>query len=183
MVMEAYFLKMSRPNPTEYNPFFKTYIELVPDGELFSMMKKNLNITVAFFQAIPKELSGYRYETNKWSIKELLAHIIDSERVFAYRALVCLRMDGDVELPEMNENLYVENRNVSDVDIEDLIEEFEIVRKNTLSLYTNVSEKKLSFRAKSFAGEITARALGYAIIGHTIHHQRIITKRYLNKKE
>jgi hypothetical protein len=174
---------MNKPNPSEYHPFFKTYIELVPNGELLSMLKENLKVTTAFYRAIPKKLSDYRYEINKWSIKELLAHKIDSERVFAYRALVCLRMDGGAKLPEMNENLYVENRNVANVDIKELIEEFEIVRKNTLSLYTNVSEENLSFHANSAAGKITARALGYAIIGHAIHHHNIITERYLNEKE
>ena len=120
---------MNKPTPDEFNPFFKNYIDLVPSGELVSMMEDNLEDITLFFKSIPNQLGNYKYAPGKWSVKELLAHIIDSERVFAYRALVCIRMDDTIIIPSMDENLYAENRDVSTVELASLIEEFEYARK------------------------------------------------------
>lgn len=169
---------MDKPTSDEYNPFFKNYIDLVPSGDLVSMMDENLDKIISFFKSIPKDFGDYKYASGKWSIKELLAHIIDSERVFAYRALVCIRMDDTILLPSMNENLYVENRDVSNIELDSLIEEFEFARKNTIKLYEGISENQYNFKAKSEGGDITAKALGFAIIGHTIHHKNVIKERY-----
>lgn len=169
-----------RPNVGEFNPFFKNYIDLVADGELVAMMDENLDLIADFFRNIPAELGDYKYEEKKWTIKEVLAHIIDSERVFAYRALVCLRQDKTSTIPSMDENLYSANLDVSNISIPDLIEEFITVRKGTLLLFKNVNDENLDFRANSVSGEITARALGFILIGHTLHHKNIIVERYLN---
>ena len=173
---------MNKPTPDEFNPFFKNYIDLVPSGELVSMMEDNLEDITLFFKNIPNQLGNYKYATGKWSVKELLAHIIDSERVFAYRALVCIRMDGSIIIPSMDENLYAENRDVSTVELASLIEEFEYARKNTIKLYEGVSDESYNFKAKSEGGDITAKALGFAIIGHTIHHKNVIEDKYLKKR-
>ena len=173
---------MNKPTSDEYNPFFKNYIDLVPKGDLVSMMIENLEVITSFFKSIQNDLGNYKYAPGKWSIKELLAHIIDSERVFAYRALVCIRMDDTIVIPNMDENLYAENRDVSTIELSSLIEEFEFARKNTIKLYEGNSEQHYNFKAKSEGGDITSKALGYAIIGHTIHHKNIIKERYLDKK-
>ena len=173
---------MNKPTPDEYNPFFKNYIDLVPNGELVPMMVENLDKITSFFKSIPNERANYKYAPGKWSIKELLAHINDSERVFAYRALVCIRIDHSIVIPNMDENLYAENRDVSAIDLVSLIEEFEIARKNTIKLYEGISEKHYTFKAKSEGGDITAKALGVAIIGHTLHHKKVFRERYLNTK-
>lgn len=174
---------MNKPTPDEFNPFFKNYIDLVPSGELVSMMEDNLEDITLFFKNIPNQLGNYKYAPGKWSVKELLAHIIDSERVFAYRALVCIRMDDTIIIPSMDENLYAENRDVSTVELASLIEEFEYARKNTIKLYEGVSEECYNFKAKSEGGDITSKALGFAIIGHTIHHKNVIEERYLKKRK
>lgn len=172
---------MEKPTSDEYNSFFKNYIDLVPSGNLESMMVANLDEITSFFKSIPNELANYKYAPGKWSIKELLAHINDSERVFAYRALVCIRMDDQITLPNMDENLYAKNRDVSKIEFNELIEEFKILRQSTIYLFKGISEKQYKFRAKSSSGDITAKALGYAIIGHPLHHKNVITERYLNK--
>lgn len=173
---------MNKPTSDEYNPFFKNYIDLVPNGELVPMMVENLDKITSFFKSIPNELANYKYAPGKWSIKEILSHITDSERVFAYRALVCIRMDHTIVIPNMDENLYAKNRDVSAIELDSLIQEFEYARKNTIKLYEGVSEKQYNFKAKSEGGDITAKALGYAIIGHTLHHKKVITEKYMNMK-
>lgn len=171
-----------RSSTEEYNPFFKHYIDLVADGELVVMMEENLAFVADFFRKIPAELADYQYQENKWTIKQVLAHIIDSERVFAYRALVGLRLDKTTMIPSMDEDLYASNRDVSNVSMHDLIEEFISVRKSTLPLFKNTKDENLDFRANSVSGEITARALGFILIGHTLHHKKIISERYLNER-
>lgn len=172
---------MQKPKPNDYNPFFKTYIDLAPSGDLLVELDKNLQEIGAFFKEIPENLHNFKYDDNKWTIKEVLAHIIDSERVFSYRALVCLRMDDKITLPTMDENSYAANHDVSERTLADLIEEFELVRKSIVKLYISAHEKNYDFKANSSSGKITARALGFAIIGHALHHKNVILEKYFTK--
>lgn len=169
---------MNRPDISEYNDFFRNYIDLVPEGDFLTMLNKNTVSTIEFFNKIPKELENYSYEKNKWTIKELLAHLIDSDRVFSYRILVCLRMDNNIIIPEMDENSYAKNRNIDQITMTELIEEFTTIRKGIVQLYKYTKEKEQTFKAITTSGNITARALGYIIIGHAIHHKNVITNRY-----
>jgi len=168
-----------RPVAHEYDPYFDTYIQLVPDGDLLSMLADNLTEVTQLFKQVPINLENYVYASGKWSIKELLAHLIDTERVLAYRALTGLRMDKSTMLPSFDQDLYAKNRNVSEVELKQLIQEFEIVRKSTLYLYESAKEKNIQFVVQSEAGSFTASALGYIMIGHTLHHMQVMNERYL----
>lgn len=170
---------MKKPAKDEYNQFLKTYIDLVPEGDLAAMMYENLEEITLFFKALPLAIENFKYAPEKWSVKELLAHINDSERVFAYRALVCIRMDDTIIIPNMDENLYAKNRDVSKISLNELINEFRTLRESTIHLFKGISEINYNFRAKSDGGDITAKALGFAIIGHTLHHRNIINERYI----
>jgi len=174
-----YALNMNRPLPSEYPTHYQPYINLVQNGNFLSLLTLNKTDLSAFFKRIPKEKHNYKYEENKWSIKQVLMHIIDIERVFSYRALACARGDK-TSLPFMDENHYAQNADLSKRSLKSLIREFEIVRESSFALLENISEEQSKFIG-TIGGEypISARALGYLMIGHALHHIKVINERYL----
>ncbi len=172
---------MIRPKKEEFNEYFKYYIDLVPQGELLNNLIDNQNLVVDFFKNIPTEFHDFKYEENKWSIKEILMHLIDWERILTFRALVGLRKDGKTFLPGMDENFYAKNADVSQKEMSDLIDEFLAVRESSKFLFKDQKEENLTFLATSKNGKISPKALGYIIIGHSIHHIKVINEKYLNE--
>jgi hypothetical protein len=170
---------MQKPSSTEYNPYFENYINLVGEGDYFSMLEENSTKVIQFFKSIPDALHDYRYAAGKWSIKDILMHIIDTERVMTYRALVAARGDSSVVLPLMDENLYAQNADLSWRTINNLLEEFMIVRMATSHLLFNLAPHQTTFAGNAAGHPITARAVGYIILGHAQHHINVINERYL----
>lgn len=170
-----------RPSNSEYNSYYQPYIDLVPNGELGLLFSQNLEYIEQIISTIPEELADYAYAQGKWTVKELLGHIIDTERVMSYRALVGLRMDTEAILPNMDQDVYVAHRDVSRTNLNSLKEEWKIVRKSTIKLYETANEKNLSTRIKTHAGEVTPLALAYIMIGHAIHHIQVLQEKYLTK--
>ena len=170
---------MNRPEKIEYNPYFQHYIDLVPIGTFQEVFDGNTNNTLEFFSSIPLEKHQYKYAENKWTIKQVLMHIIDTERVFAYRTLVCLRGDGQTPLHSMDDNLYASNIDVSSRTMESLIAEFNIVRQHSNLLFQNVTEAQSKFLGNGVGHHFSARALGLIMMGHILHHINIINERYL----
>ncbi len=171
---------MDRPGKIEYNPYFQHYIDLVEAGEFYKLFDYNTQFTVHFFSTVPKDKHNYKYAENKWTVKEVLMHIIDTERVFAYRTLVCLRGDNKTPLHSMDDNLYASNIDVTNRTMESLIEEFAVVRANSKLLFSNVSEAQSKFLGNGINHNFSARALGFIMMGHILHHINIINERYLD---
>jgi uncharacterized damage-inducible protein DinB len=170
---------MQRPLPNEHNPSFSHYINLVGEGEYFQLLKQNTHETIRFFNTLPTEKHDYRYAAGKWNLKEMLLHIADTERVFAYRALVAGRGDSSTILYGMDENLYAQHADVSNRTMADLVEEFAAVRTATEKLLVNLKEEQTSFIAQGNPYPVSARALAYVMIGHIIHHIGVVKERYL----
>lgn len=170
---------MNKPAQSEYNPYFQHYISLVGEGDFWKLFNKNTADTVAFFKSLPFEKHHYQYAPGKWTLKEVLMHIIDTERVFAYRTLVCARGDQQTPLHSMDDNLYAANIDVSNKPMEKLVEEFEVVRKNSVLLFENITEEKSQLTGNGITHPFTARALGYIMMGHIEHHINIVRERYL----
>lgn len=170
---------MNRPEEIEYNPYFQNYIDLVEPGHFYVVFDQNKLLTIDFFKSIPLGKEDYKYAENKWTIKEVLMHIIDTERVFAYRTLVCLRGDSMTPLHSMDDNLYASNIDVSNRTLESLLEEFNIVRANSSLLFDNISDEQSKFLGNGVTHHFSARALGYIMMGHILHHINIIKERYL----
>ena len=171
--------KMQRPLPGEYNPYFQRYFDLIPEGDLIDLLRQNGGEAVEFLLSIPQEKENYAYAEGKWNIKEVLNHINDAERIFAYRSLVAARMDGTANLSSFDENDYARNADVSHRDLKDLIEEFRILRESSIFLLCNLKEQQSSFRAQSGLYPFTARAGASFLIGHVIHHLNVLKERYL----
>ena len=167
-----------KPPLNTYPPYFNTYIKLVAEDDVQLAIKNQAVVAEDFFNSITEEQSTYKYAEGKWSIKEVLQHIIDTERVFAYRALAFARQEPNA-LPGMDENSYAKNSNADSRKWKDLIDEFEAVRQSTIHLYQSFSESQLEAEGKTVSHEISVRALGYTIAGHSAHHINILKERYL----
>jgi uncharacterized damage-inducible protein DinB len=170
---------MNKPKTGDYNPFFQRYIDLIPDNNLVPLLELNRTIITEFFQSIPLEKHNFKYAENKWTIKEVLMHIIDTERSFSNRALICIRHDHITPLSPMDENFYASQVDVTLRSMEELIEEFNIVRRGFIMLYQHAEPEDLDFKGNSLGHALTARALAFIAAGHAIHHKNIISERYL----
>ena len=162
----------------EYAGYFSTYIKRVENAILQEELEICLHEFIRFVQNIPLDKFDYRYANGKWTIKEIIQHIIDTERIFAYRALRISRNDK-TPLPGFDENNYVDNSNGNLRSIQDLLTEMAVVRQSTLSLFKSFSEDQLLIIGTASENQISVRAIGFIIIGHQKHHQIIFEERYL----
>lgn len=171
---------MQRPETSEYNPYFQRYIDLTTDGNYMDMLRKNTEDTIDYFAAIPEEKHEYRYEAGKWTPKEVLMHIMDTERIFNYRALTAARGDSQTPLHKMDPDMYVAGVDVSGRSMQSLLMEFNAVRAATEVLFEHMTDEQSRRVGNNIAFPITPRALGYIIMGHIQHHINILNERYLN---
>lgn len=162
----------------EYSNFNATYIKAAANVELIEELEICLHEFIRFVQNIPMDKFDYRYAEGKWIIKDIIQHVIDTERIFAYRALRISRNDT-TPLPGFEENDYVENTKANERGIQDLLAEFSAVRYATLFLFKSFSEEQLKRMGTASGTAISVRAIGFIIIGHQKHHQNIFQERYL----
>lgn len=162
----------------EFHPYYTTYIEKASETSILEGLRKNLDANVAFYKSIPKDKEAYRYEEGKWTIKDILLHIIDAERVFAYR---CLRIGrGDTTpLSGFDQNIFVESANANSRSMSSLIEEYVAVRQSTIRLFESFTDADLLRMGVASDSDASVRAVGYIIIGHENHHCEVIKDRYL----
>ncbi len=168
----------SRPDETEYVPDYEGYVSLVPEGDILSMLEEQLDETLALLSDIPEAQAGFRYAPDKWSVKELLGHMIDSERIFAYRALRFARHD-ETPVEGYEQDDYIRNASFDDYPLTELAEEFASVRRSTLFLFKHLSSEAWTLRGLANQSEVSVRALLYIIAGHERHHRQILRDRYL----
>jgi hypothetical protein len=161
-----------------YSPHFYNYIKLVENEDLKTVLKNQLQESEKFFTSIPEEKHLYKYAENKWSVKEVIQHIIDTERVFDYRALAFSRKDIHT-LPSFDENDYAKNSNADSRNWQDLMNEFMVVRKSTIFLFQSFSPEQSDAVGKASDYEMSVKAMGYTIAGHFAHHINILKERYL----
>ena len=169
---------VGKPEETEYLPYYGGYISLVQDGDILSALGNQLQETLALLQSIPEERAGFRYAPGKWSIKELVGHVIDGERVFAYRALRFARND-QTPVPGYEQDDYIREASFDDRTLADLAAEFSSVRQSSLFLFKHLSEEAWTRRGTANDSEVSVRALAYIIAGHELHHREILRTKYL----
>ena len=171
---------ISKPKIGEYGQFAQKYIDNLPnDINLIDHLISNLNEIILIIEPLSEEQLQYRYDTDKWTIKEVLGHIIDGERVFCYRALAYARGDKAL-LPGFDENDYAKSSNVNDREIADIIDELKTVRLATISLFKSFKIEYFSIVGKTTENNLSISALAFIILGHAMHHIKIINERYLN---
>jgi hypothetical protein len=162
----------------EYSTFNSTYINAVDNVELVEELEICLHDFIKFVQNIPMDKFDYRYEAKKWTIKDIIQHIIDAERIFAYRALRISRNDT-TPLPGFDENEYVIQTNANSRSIQTLLTEFSAVRYASLLLFKSFSDAQLLLIGNASNSNVSVRAMGFIIIGHQKHHQKVFEERYL----
>ena len=168
----------ARPDATEYVPEFGKYVSLVPEGNIVGVLAGQIDETTALLLSIPEERGGFRYAPDKWSIKELVGHLIDSERIFSYRALRFARGD-ETELPGYEQDDYVREGSFDEVPLADLAAELAILRQGTVLLFKHLNRDAWMRRGKANENEVSVRALAHIIAGHELHHRQVLRDKYL----
>lgn len=171
-------MKLDQLPVTEYASYYSSYIQALENVELIEELEISVHEFIRFVQNIPMDKFDYRYAEGKWTIKDIIQHLIDAERVFSYRAMRISRNDK-TPLPGFEENDYVENTNANDRSIQDLLTEMAVVRQSTVSLYKSFTQEQLQRIGTASGKEVSVRAIGFIIIGHQKHHQKIFQERYL----
>jgi hypothetical protein len=169
---------MPRPEKTEYAEYYEIYVSLVPETDVVAAMENQLAETRNLFVAIPEEKGSFAYAEGKWTIKELLGHLIDGEKIFAYRALQFSRADR-TPIEGYEQDDYVLNANFNDYTLADLIEEFSLARRANIIFFKNLPEDVWTRTGTASSAEVSVRALAYIMVGHIRHHANILNTRYL----
>jgi hypothetical protein len=176
-VATAPALAVAPPQPGEYSPYYDRYISLVAGNDILAALDEQRRQTILLLCGRSEADGDFRYAPGKWSAKELLGHVNDTERVFAYRALRIARNDS-TPMEGFEQDDYVRNGPFGQRPLADFIEDFIAVRRATLSLLTNLDETAWSRRGLANKNEVTVRALAYIIAGHELHHRRILEEKY-----
>ena len=170
---------MPKPAHGTYPSYFENYISQVKETDLKAAFKNQQDIVNHFFDSIPDEKAGLAYAPGKWTLKELLQHLTDAERIFTYRALAFARKDT-ASLPGFEENEYADNSMANERTWQSLVDEFKIVRKSTELLFNSFNTDMLNHSGLANNNPATVNATGFSIIGHLYHHKKIIQERYLD---
>jgi len=171
-------MRITELKKEEYKPFYQTYIDVLGDVELIDLMRKQLENFPQFLESLPDEKFNYAYAEGKWTIAEALIHVLDTERVFQYRALRFMRADK-TPLPGFDQDLFVPNSNAERRTKESIIEEYKAVRRSTIALYSNMNGQALHNMGVASDSTMSVAALGFIICGHQKHHRNVIRERYL----
>jgi uncharacterized damage-inducible protein DinB len=173
---------MKRPKKDEYAAFYQGYLDTLPSrGTAQSLLKKTFREAQQLLAAVPEEMGDYSYETGKWTLKQVLIHLMDAERVFAFRALWGMRGDR-AALPGFNQVFWMEEAPVTHRSIRDLLKEWKTVRENTLALLAQCTEEQSRFLLTASNWKVSVRALFFIIIGHQLHHMQVLRERYLQER-
>ena len=166
---------MNRPQPNEYPIWGETYISKV-DRDIFEILNDQVESIPALFRA-NADKANYAYAEGKWTLKEMLGHMIDTERVFAFR-ITCFARKEQQPLPGFEEDDYVLNARFAERELEDLIEEFAVLRKANLYLFKSLSTEELERKGIASGREINVKSILFIVGGHVIHHVSVLKERY-----
>jgi uncharacterized damage-inducible protein DinB len=171
---------MPKPTVGDYPEYFGRYINQVAEEDLSEAFKNQFSKIDKFLRSIDETKANYAYAEGKWTLKELLQHIIDTERIFNYRAL-CFARKETLSLPSFDENLYAQNSDANTRKWKNLSNEFINVRRSTEDLFNSFSDEMLGNKGTANNNTISVLSLGFIIIGHVTHHIKIAEERYLEK--
>lgn len=170
---------MPRPDLSRVPEWFHRYINQVPENDLLKALEIQTGSFLKLFKKIPQEKQNYRYAKGKWTIKEMLQHIIDAERIFAYRALCFARKDA-TSLPGFDENDYAYHSKAVKRDWNQMIEEFQSLRKANEILFRSFDKQQLDSTGTANGKQVYVLAIGFIMVGHINHHVSVLRERYLN---
>jgi len=167
-----------KPGPDEYPSFMTEYVSRVPAGDVVEILKAQTAKTMALLRGLPESMGDHSYAPGKWTIRQIVGHLSDAERVFSYRALRFSRADA-APLAGFDENAYVDAAPFTRVSLSDLIDELEHLRAATIHLFTNLDEDSFTRAGEANGKRTSVRALAHVITGHEHHHVDVLRARYL----
>lgn len=168
---------MPRPTPSDYPAFYDTYVRLVPEQELIPALEKSLEELRSDLARIPEDARDHAYAEGKWTVRRMIQHALDTERVFAYRAL-CFARGERQPLPGFDENAYADKASVHHRPMEEMKEEFTTLRRSHLAMFKGFTPEMLDSTGTADGKPVTVLAIGYMMIGHWRHHAGILRERY-----
>ena len=166
-----------RPAASEYPPFFATYVDKVPEGDILQQLSNQIEDMRHCFGALTPEQAEYRYAPGKWSLKDILGHLADGERIFAYRALRFARSDR-TNLPGFDQDTYVTSGEFQNRSVGSLLDEFILQRQANIILFSSMDEDTLARSGMADGKDITVQSILYIQVGHIIHHIQVVKVRY-----
>ncbi|MDN5205319.1 DinB family protein [Fulvivirgaceae bacterium BMA10] len=167
-----------RPLDSEYPEFYHRYVQLVPDNDVLKFLKKQKRSFIDLIKEIPEKKQTHRYAAGKWSIKEVVGHAVDTERIMANRALAFSRGEAQ-SIPGFDENAYVEKASFDSRSMESFVKEFTALRDSNMTLFESFSEVMIDRKGSANERLFTVRSIIYIVAGHLEHHQLILKERYL----
>ncbi len=165
---------------TDFQKYIQRYLDQIPQGDWLAELKRSEDKTVGIYSNLTEEQSKFAYAEGKWTLKGLLLHLSDTERVFQYRILAFARGDKN-NLPGFDENEYADNSHANERSLESLLEEYKLVRASSKILLETMNSSALQYTGIANGNEISVETIGKLIIGHNYHHLNIIEERYLPK--
>lgn len=168
---------MTRPLETEYAPFYQSYVAHVNEDDILPAMRSQIDALDVLLDRVAPERETYRYAEGKWSIREIIGHLIDGERVFGYRAL-CIARGETQNLPGFDENEYMVSARYDQIALEDLLSEFRLVRLSNIAMMRNFDDDAWTRVGTANDSPVTVRALAYVMVGHARHHMGVLRERY-----
>jgi uncharacterized damage-inducible protein DinB len=168
---------MTKPDLSTIPVFYHRYVQLIQEENVRQALSANTEKTFPFLTKIPQEKWDYRYEEGKWSVKEMVQHLIDSERIFCYRAL-CIARGEKVSLPGFDENTYAAASEADRRSKEDLLKEFDVVRQSTQLLFASFTNEQLQQTGIANQKPVSVTAIGFITAGHVAHHLGVLRERY-----
>lgn len=170
--------RSTRPEAADYPPSHAVYVSRVPDSDIIDTLSRQIAESVALLRSLPESVGDHRYAPEKWSIREVIGHMSDAERIFAYRAWRFSRADV-LPVEGFDENSYVANAPFAHRSLDDLTNEFEHLRRASICLFNGLDEEAMSRRGIANGHEVSVRALAFVLAGHESHHIDILRTRYL----
>ena len=169
---------MTRPASTDYGSWYAGYVSLVPEDDILSAIEQQSSETQKVLASLDDARGAHRYAEGKWSVKEVIGHVTDAERVFGYRAM-CISRGEQRSLPGFDENEYMKHANFDDWRIGDLAESYALTRRSNIVMFRNMPPDAWTRRGIASDNPVTVNALAYIIVGHERHHLKVLRERYL----
>jgi hypothetical protein len=170
---------MNRPSETEYAPYYQSYVEQVSESEIIPVLRSQMDDLDVLLDRVSAERETYRYAEGKWSIREIVGHLIDGERVFGYRAF-CIARGEKQNLPGFDQNDYMLTAPYHNIELHDLLSELRLIRLGNIAMFRTLDSEAWSRTGTANENQVTVRAIAFIMAGHLRHHMNVLRERYLH---
>ena len=170
---------MNRPTETEYAPYYQNYVDQVSESDVMAVLRSEVDDLDVLLNRVPAEKETYAYAEGKWTIREIIGHLIDGERVFGYRAL-CIARGEQQNLPGFEQDDYMRTSPYNHIELEDLLSELRLVRLSNIAMFRSLDEETWNRVGFANNNAVSVRALAFIMAGHVRHHMKVLRERYLS---